>query len=71
MNYSISLKMSGCLTVSTVLRLIMSYGDSDDSEDFHDGNDEDFGLLKDDEDKSNGELVNNEDVRMNEEMMMW
>ena len=52
--------MAERLTVSNVLRLVMSDGDSDDSEDFHDGSDEDFGLLEDDEDESNGDLKNNE-----------
>ena len=60
MNYCISLEMAERLTVSNVLRLVMSDGDSDDSEDFHDGSDEDFELLEYDEDESNGDLVSNE-----------
>ena len=60
MNYCISLEMAERLTVSNVLRLVMSDGDSDDSENIHDGSDEDFGLLEDDEDESNGDLENNE-----------
>ena len=57
--------MAERLTVSNVLRLVMSDGDSDDSEDFHDGSDEDFGLLEDDEDGKQWWLGKQWNVRMN------